>query len=293
MANTMKPSHIWKRTRIIPCHLSCWLLLIRTAATVPKRSTRPRRWRTLMIPGGSRPWLSRPSVPATRIQPAAEASTAAKSNSNAGGLVPCLCDALVLTLGTEKPSPATHEHDGRTGWRYSGRSLCLLRPYSCPPSLLSLRDSFAGGCRESALWMVPSPRGSVAREPIQRSGRTAQEVGVYIANGVSALMPAPREQNPELRDICPADRETCRKAVAQVVEVEITASERDFSVVRHRRESQRQFPKRVLESSTRKHHVRGAKAVILITAQGSIAIEVGASHCRLEVERHDVACRCD
>src|SRR5438477_218439 len=163
MANTMKPSHIWKRTRIIPCHLSCWLLLIRTAATVPKRSTRPRRWRTLMIPVWSRPWLSRPSVPATRIQPAAEASRAAKSNSNAGSLVPCLCDALVLTLGTEKPSPATHEHDGRTGWRYSGRSLCLLRPYSCPPSLLSLRDSYLGfrfcltaGCNRAGSFEVRS-----------------------------------------------------------------------------------------------------------------------------------------
>src|SRR5947199_7153421 len=103
-----------------------------------------------------------------------------------------------------------------------------------------------------------------------RSGRTAQEVGVYIANGVSALMPAPREQNPELRDIFPADRETCRKAVAQVVEVEITASERDFSVVRHRRESQRQCRKRVLESSTRKHHVRAAQAEILVNDQGPL-----------------------
>src|SRR5438876_4768364 len=126
-----------------------------------------------------------------------------------------------------------------------------------------------------------------------RSGRTAQEVGVYIANGVSALMPAPREQNLELRDIFPADRETCRKVVAQVVEVEITASERDFSVVRHRRESHRQFPKRLIESSTRTHYVIGRASGNPDNCSGLDAIEVGASHCRLEVERHDVACRCD
>src|SRR5437867_11406806 len=61
-----------------------------------------------------------------------------------------------------------------------------------------------------------------------RSGRTAQEVGVYIANGVSALIAAPREQNSALRYIFPAARDTCRKAVPHVVELEISARHRDF-----------------------------------------------------------------
>src|SRR5204862_5198343 len=50
------------------------------------------------------------------------------------------------------------------------------------------------------------------------SGRTAQEGGVYIVNGVRARMPATREQNTELRDIFPGYAETCREAVASVVE---------------------------------------------------------------------------
>src|SRR5207245_3058550 len=84
-----------------------------------------------------------------------------KSTINAAAVPVSLCDELDLQSVPRTANPPL------INMAASGRSLCLLRPHSCPPSLLSLRDSFAGGCRESALWMVPSPGGSVAGEPIQ------------------------------------------------------------------------------------------------------------------------------
>src|SRR5438094_8601145 len=44
----------------------------------------------------------------------------------------------------------------------------------------------------------------------RRSGRTAQEVGVYIVNAVSALIPAARARNPAMSGILPAGRKSLR-----------------------------------------------------------------------------------
>src|SRR5579883_661562 len=121
-----------------------------------------------------------------------------------------------------------------------------------------------------------------------RAATAAEQRRVHGSGGVRALVAAPGKQEPNHWEAAGPERCAYRVAVPQVREVQVTSVEGDFTFVHHGGYADR-TPDRMFEAGARQNGVRGAEAVVRITRERRIAVQVRSAERRLKVERHDVS----
>src|SRR5580704_4841468 len=106
-----------------------------------------------------------------------------------------------------------------------------------------------------------------------------------------ALVAAPRKEQIHLWETSCAKSEASGKTVQPWTGAEPAPRHCDLSFVNHKGKAQRQATDGVFKVLANQQHVWRAKAIILIAAQGLVAVDIGTAECRLKIERHDVAAR--
>ena len=144
-----------------------------------------------------------------------------------------------------------------------------------------------------ATYELQSEQCAINTRSIQRrTGRSAEESGVHVEDGVMTFVASPGNHDEDHGKAAGAKSEAGGEAVLQVIEANIPSGERDFSFVGHEGESE-WSPDGMLEGTAQEEDVGSAKAAILITTERGCGVDVGSAERRLKIERDYAAGRVD